>query len=164
MSLGRRRCAVVAIAFNSTNVRIIKRMRTFSPMRSVALRFFASFVVASWITLGLFAQDTAPASSSRGDCQKAVTTSAMRACENTRYDAAQHELNTEYQSLLEHLDSGQKQKLRAAQRAWIRFRDTNAEFQSSLAQGGTLSPLIKIGTLTEMTSARASELKKATLP
>jgi len=141
-------------------------MRIFSPMRSVALLFFASFFFASSITLGLFAQNgaLAPASPTRSDCQKAVTTSALRACENARYDAAEHELNTAYQSLLERLDSGQKQKLRATQRAWIRFRDTNAEFQSSLAQGGTLAPLIKIGTLTEMTSARAAELKKAALP
>jgi uncharacterized protein YecT (DUF1311 family) len=159
---------VLSIVFNLTNVRII-RLRIFSPMRPVARLFFASFFAASlfivpWITLGLFAQDMVPASASREDCPKAVTTSAMRACENARYDAAEHELNTAYQSLLQHLDSGQKQKLRAAQRAWIRFRDANAEFQSSLVQGGTLAPLIKIGSLTEMTSARASELKKAAQP
>jgi len=88
----------------------------------------------------------------------------MRACENRRYADAQGELDAAYQDLLRHLDETQRQKLRVAQRAWVRFRDTNAEFQASLAQGGTLGPLLKVGSLTEMTKARASELKKAALP
>jgi uncharacterized protein YecT (DUF1311 family) len=88
----------------------------------------------------------------------------MRACENRRYADAQHELDTAYQDLLRHLDERQRQKLRVAERAWLRFRDTNAEFQASLAQGGTLGPLLKTGSLTEMTQARAMELKKAVLP
>jgi uncharacterized protein YecT (DUF1311 family) len=143
----------------STDVKIIRRMRIFSLLRPVAV-----LCITAGITAGLFAQNAAPANQADNDCQDAATTSAMRACENTRYDAAQRELNSAYQSLLQHLEYSQKQKLRAAQRAWLHFRDTNAEFQASLAQGGTLAPLIKIGTLTEMTQARASELKKATLP
>jgi len=85
----------------------------------------------------------------------------MRACENARYELVQHELNAAYQSLLRHLDSRQRQKLRTAQNAWIRFRDANTAFESSLAQAGTLAPIIRIGSLTEMTKARVAELKKA---
>jgi uncharacterized protein YecT (DUF1311 family) len=104
-----------------------------------------------------------PPSATGEDCRNASTTSAMRTCENTRYDAAERELNATYQNLLQTLGNVQKQKLRIAQRAWLRFRDANADFQATLAQGGTLSPLLKLGSLTDKTKARTSELKQATL-
>lgn len=87
----------------------------------------------------------------------------MRTCEASRYATAQQELNAAYQGLMEHLDQGQKEKLRMTQRAWLRFRDANADFQASIVQGGTLAPLVRISSLTEMTKARAQELKKEAL-
>jgi len=138
---------------------MMKRMRIFLLLRTAAM-----LCITTYVTAGLFAQNATRANPTDSECQQATTTSAMRACENARYNVAQRELDVAYQSLLQHLDGEQKQKLRIAQRAWIRFRDTSAEFQASLAQGGTLAPLIKIGTLTEMTKARTSELKKAALP
>ena len=120
-------------------------------------------MLMSMTAIGAASQQSSSTPPSANDCKNAATTSAMRVCENARYDFAQRELNAAYQSLLQHLDSGQKQKLRVAQGAWVRFRDANAAFESSLAQGGTLAPLIRIGSLTEMTRARVSELKKANL-
>lgn len=134
-------------------------MRVLFPFRPLAM-----LCITAGITAPLFAQDIIPAKTADRECQQAATTSAMRACENARYNVAQRELGVAYRSLLQHLDGEQKQKLRVAQLAWIRFRDTNAEFQASLAEGGTLAPLIKIGSLTEMTKARTSELNKAALP
>lgn len=98
------------------------------------------------------------------DCRNASTTSAMRACANASYEAAQRELDSAYQNLLQRLDSSQREKLRVAQRAWLQYRDANAQFQASLAQGGTLAPLIRTTVLAEMTKARASELKNENLP
>ena len=126
-------------------------------------RHLAILAVTAGVTAGLFAQNANPANQDK-DCNGAATTSAMRSCENTRYDAAQLELNSVYQSLLKSLDGAQKERLRVAQRAWLRFRETNAEFQASLAQGGTLGPLIRIASLTEMTKARTAELKNVSLP
>jgi len=103
-------------------------------------------------------------SPSAADCSQATTTAAMRTCQNTRYEAAQHNLETVYQSLLKQLDSAGKEKLRRAQRAWLRFRDANADFQASAAQGGTLAPLVRITVLTDMTNARTAELQKQTSP
>jgi uncharacterized protein YecT (DUF1311 family) len=136
-------------------VGIIQRMRISSLLPVVAVVF---------VSAGLLGQDTAPTNRADKECQNATTSSAMRACENRRYADAQRELDAAYQDLLRRLDEAQRQKLRVAQRAWLRFRDTNAEFQASLAQGGTLGPLLKTGSLAEMTQARALELKKAVLP
>jgi uncharacterized protein YecT (DUF1311 family) len=122
------------------------------------------FVCAS---VGLLAQTLAQTPKQTGpgtgECENAVTTAAMRTCEASRYATAQQELDAAYQRLMEHLDDGQKQKLRTSQRAWLGFRDANADFQASLVQGGTLAPLVRIGSLTEMTKARTQELKKEAL-
>jgi uncharacterized protein YecT (DUF1311 family) len=136
-------------------------------MKPMKIFFFFPLAVLLFMTAadsGAFTQTAAPAKGTDNECQNAATTSAMRACENARYEGAQRELGVAYQTLLQRLDGEQKQKLGLAQQAWMRFRDTNAEFQASLAQGGTLAPLIKMATLTEMTRARTSELKKSTLP
>jgi len=144
---------------------IINQREYDGPMRiSSLLRTAAMLWITAGITAALFAQNVTSANPADNECQNATTTSEMRACENARNSVAQRELGVAYDRLLQHLDADQKQKLQVAQRAWIRFRDANAAFQASLAQGGTLAPLMKIGALTEMTRARTSELKKATLP
>jgi uncharacterized protein YecT (DUF1311 family) len=113
---------------------------------------------------GLSAQAPKQSGQGAGGCENAVTTAAMRTCEESRYTTANRELDKAYQGLMDHLDTGQKQKLRIAQQAWLRFRDANADFESSRVEGGTLAPLLRLGTLTEMTIARTAELKKDTLP
>jgi uncharacterized protein YecT (DUF1311 family) len=69
-----------------------------------------------------------------------------------------------YQALMRHLDRAQKQKLRTAQQAWLHFRDANADFQASMVEGGTLSPLIRVTSLAEMTKTRAEELSRGARP
>lgn len=125
---------------------------------------FLRLVVFVCTTAGLLAQTPGPSGQGSGECASAVTTAAMRNCEESRYATEQQELDSAYQDLMKHLDGGQKQKLRKTQRAWLRFRDANADFQASLMEGGTLAPLVRIGSLTEMTKARAQELKKEALP
>lgn len=150
--------SALLLLFPLADAKIIQRMTKTFLARAIAL---CSFVV---IASSCFAQSTAPAKQNVQDCQQAATESAMRICENGRYEAAQRELNSAYQSLLSHLDIGQKEKLRLAQRAWLRYRTANADFQAALFQGGTVSPLIRVATLTQMTNARISELKKALNP
>ena len=94
------------------------------------------------------------------DCKNAQTTADMRACENARYEKAEQELNMVYENLMQKLDSGQQEKLRVAQRAWLKFRDANADFMADAARGGTLEPLIRTSVLADMTAARAAELRK----
>ena len=126
----------------------------FLPLRRVAFVRIAA---------GVLAQTPNQAGQSSSECENPVTTAAMRTCEAARYATAQRELEIAYRGLMDHLDSGQKERLRVTQKAWLRFRDANANFQAGLAQDGTLAPLLRIGSLTEMTKARALELKKETL-
>jgi uncharacterized protein YecT (DUF1311 family) len=58
------------------------------------------------------------------------------------------------------LHESRQEKLKAAQRAWIQFRDKNAEFMASDFEGGSMSPLISIYWLSLMTEHRLSELRE----
>jgi uncharacterized protein YecT (DUF1311 family) len=84
----------------------------------------------------------------------------MRTCENARYHKADEELNMVYQKLIRTLNDSQRGKLRLAQRAWLQFREAEAEFQASQAEGGTLAPLLKVSALADMTESRTGELRK----
>ncbi len=97
----------------------------------------------------------------KGACNSAVTTAAMLNCEQARYDKAQRDLNAVYQRLLNKQDVTGKAKLGAAEAAWLLFRKANADFMADAARGGTMAPLIRLTTLTEMTEARANDLRRS---
>lgn len=124
----------------------------------------SKLVVFAFLAGGLLAQTIDQPKPAENQCENATTTAAMRTCEMARFQTAQRELEAAYEGLMKHLETEQQQKLRLAQRAWLRFRDANADFQASTAQGGTLAPLIRVGTLTEMTKARTADLKRQAEP
>ena len=97
-------------------------------------------------------------------CSSETTTAGMRNCENLRYQRAQQALDSVYAELMKKLDATGKEKLRAAQSAWLQFRQAEADFQADMARGGTLAPLIKITVMADLTEARAAELKKSLQP
>jgi uncharacterized protein YecT (DUF1311 family) len=127
------------------------------------IRIAIFFAASAGLGTGAWAQTPSPAGID-DSCQHATTDSAMRNCENARYEIAQHDLDLAYKNLLRHLDLVRKRKLQLAQAAWLRFREANANFQASLNQGGTLAPLIRVACLSRMTRERASELKETTFP
>ncbi|WP_375472220.1 lysozyme inhibitor LprI family protein [uncultured Nostoc sp.] len=64
------------------------------------------------------------------------------------------------QQLLTTLKSFRKQKLIAAQLAWIKFRDTNCEFQRSRYEGGSIAFTIYFGCLENITKLRTQQLQE----
>jgi uncharacterized protein YecT (DUF1311 family) len=100
-----------------------------------------------------------PAGSATADCENATSTSAMRACANRRYEAADRELQAVYKQLMESLDGPRKERLRRAQAAWRRYRDLQADFAADAQRGGTLEPLIRTTTQAALTEARTRELR-----
>lgn len=122
---------------------------------------FCCLTLAFALALGTgVARGQAPSVNHGEECRNASTTAAMRECENARYEAADRRLNEIYSRLMRSLARSRQEKLQAAQRAWLQFRDANAGFLSSAAEGGTLEPLIRITALADMTEARATELMK----
>lgn len=101
-----------------------------------------------------------PVSATASDCVAAASTAAQRHCETLRYQRAATRLDAAYQALLGSLDASGQARLRAAQSAWLRFRDQEAAFQADVARGGTLEALLRISTRAELTEARAAALER----
>lgn len=94
-------------------------------------------------------------------CDNAQTTAAMRECEIGRLKRADAGMNAAYQRLNARLDRRGREKLRAAQQAWLKFRAAEADYQADSARGGTLAPLIAVSVQADLTEARRKELEKA---
>ena len=122
----------------------------------------ASLLVAIMLWLGevSIASVSAEAALPSSECQNAVTTADMRKCSANRYQAAQRALNEVYAGLMHKMDGGQRIKLRTAQRAWLRFRDAEADFVADTQRGGTLAWVLRTQTLADLTVARTEELRK----
>jgi uncharacterized protein YecT (DUF1311 family) len=77
------------------------------------------------------------------------------------FASADAALNKVYQKLVTKLDAQGLAKLKAAQRAWIAFRDAQADLQADMeARGGSMSPMIYSGVRAELTKARTKELEQ----
>ena len=99
--------------------------------------------------------------SAQDPCANAQTTAEMRDCAGREYQKADGALNKAYRDLMAKLDDeGQKSALKAAQQAWIKYRDANCEFESYQNRGGTIYPVVYTGCLTLMTVARTKELRE----
>ena len=81
-------------------------------------------------------------------------------CARREYEAADAELNKVYGRLAAALDAEDKALLKASELAWIKYRDSTCEFESSQYKGGTMRPMIESFCLTRVTKARAAELNK----
>jgi uncharacterized protein YecT (DUF1311 family) len=101
-----------------------------------------------------------PRSTTSAQCENARTTAAMRDCELLRYRQADAAMTAAYEALLGRLDQTRQAKLRRAQRAWLKFRDAEADLQADAARGGTLAPLLRTSALADLTESRREQLLK----
>ncbi|MBG1264088.1 lysozyme inhibitor LprI family protein [Nostoc commune] len=94
------------------------------------------------------------------NCNNPQTQSAINECTKLSYQNADKKLNQVYQQLLPTLETSRKQKLIAAQQAWLKFRDTNCEFERSRYEGGSIAPSIYSGCLENTTKLRTQQLQE----
>lgn len=76
------------------------------------------------------------------------------------YKRADTELNKVYQELLDSRSAEGRKKLRAAQRAWIVFRNAEAEFERQDWQGGSGQAAAVNSVLATLTRDRVRQLKE----
>jgi uncharacterized protein YecT (DUF1311 family) len=82
----------------------------------------------------------------------------MRECELRRLHQADAAMTAAYEALMGQLDQTGQAKLRLAQRAWLEFRDAEADLRADVARGGTLAPLIRTSVLADLTESRRQQL------
>jgi uncharacterized protein YecT (DUF1311 family) len=100
-----------------------------------------------------------PALAADAGCDDAKSQSEMNICADQAYRAADAKLNAAYAKLMGALgNDGFKTKLKAAQRAWVQFRDTECTYETADNEGGSIHPMVYAGCLTRLTTARTKEL------
>jgi uncharacterized protein YecT (DUF1311 family) len=96
-----------------------------------------------------------------GRCDAPHTQAEMNACAAEDFLRADARLNAVYKQAMKAIDPARQPKLKAAQRAWLAFRDAECEFEASEAEGGTMQPMLRNGCKAEVTKARIAQLTAA---
>jgi uncharacterized protein YecT (DUF1311 family) len=110
----------------------------------------------------------APAAAQGIDCSQAMAQQDLNACAYADWEAADTALNAAYQEAMALLQSwdarlpaderGGADRLRAAQRAWITFRDNACAAEGYAMKGGSAEPLLVYGCMRLLTVERTGHL------
>ncbi|HYG41451.1 MAG TPA: lysozyme inhibitor LprI family protein [Bordetella sp.] len=114
------------------------------------------------VTLGLaLSAHGAQAQSAQPDCANAQDQATMSACAAADYKQADAVLNATYKQAAARLkdDTDQHQRLVAAQRAWIAFRDAECAFAAGSSEGGSAYPMLLAQCRATLTTQRTAGLQ-----
>lgn len=115
-------------------------------MKSAAL--LATFVYL--FSSAAFAQD---------DEEPVQTQAEMNAEAAAEFKKADAALNAAYKKVMAGQDADGAAKLKAAQKAWLVFRDAQAAFEAASSEGGTIHPMEIAYTKARLTETRTEELE-----
>lgn len=93
------------------------------------------------------------------DCQDEMSTYDIYSCEAAKLKVEDARLNANYKSLMAKLDIIGKGKLKAAQRAWITFKDADCTYQADEMRDGSFAKVLLVSCLSSMTKERADALQ-----
>jgi uncharacterized protein YecT (DUF1311 family) len=98
------------------------------------------------------------------DCANATTQLEMNTCAGQDYQAADAALNETYAMAMREMkrtdgslpkaERGAEAALRAAQRAWVDYRDAACDAEGYRAHGGSMESMVVAGCLARLTSER----------
>lgn len=104
-------------------------------------------------------QPAARADEQEDPCPGARTQQDLNQCASRAFQRADAELNKLYQQLMKDAGAGERAKLRAAQLAWIKFRDAHCEYEAFGNTGGSIYPMVYGFCLAEVTGERAKQFR-----
>lgn len=128
------------------------------------LLFFISMVTFNSLDVSAHIAPTTMYLAQKLNCNNAQTQLDINRCAQLSYQNADKKLNEVYQKLLPKLENSRKQKLIAAQLAWIKFRDTSCEFERSRYEGGSIAPTIYFACLEKTAKQRTQQLQEYLQP
>ena len=115
----------------------------------------------------------APATAQEVDCANAMAQQDLNICAEIAWQDADKDLNVAYQEVMVAMQAmdadlpqdlrGAEVALRAAQRAWIPYRDANCDAAGFPMRGGSAEALLVYGCLRQMTLDRIAELQNLVL-
>jgi uncharacterized protein YecT (DUF1311 family) len=89
----------------------------------------------------------------------AQTFAGMYQCAVDRYRRAHADHQRAFRETTAHLEPEPRQKLRAAEHLWERFREAECDYRSSLSAGRREYQVVRLRCLAELTEARTSTLR-----
>ena len=117
------------------------------------------------VALALALLWAAPAMAQELDCSAPVTQNDINQCAEMDWRRADVALNDSYamavaaaRDMGKYSDTDIEEALRAAQRAWVTFRDLACAVESLQAEGGSMQPMLFSGCMTRLTLARIDDL------
>lgn len=132
-------------------------------MRQLLLLFFGTLTFSSLNTHTAIVASTTRLAQ-KLDCNNAQTQADINRCAQLSYQNADKKLNQVYQQLLPKLENSRKEKLIAAQLAWIQFRDANCEFEKSGYDKGSIAPTVYFACLEKSAKQRTQQLQEYLQP
>lgn len=94
------------------------------------------------------------------DCTTASATIELTLCADRTQREADARLNKAYKNGLSRLDKEAASRLRAAQRAWIAFRDAECAYRNYENRGGSGENIGLLECLTGLTNERTKQLQE----
>lgn len=95
-------------------------------------------------------------------CDSATSQASLNECYGNEYKKQDDLLNQTYKQAMTLATDTQKTQLKAAQNAWIAFRDADCTFLASGADAASVGPMVHAQCLADKTRER-TELLKSTL-
>lgn len=92
-------------------------------------------------------------------CDTETTQAGLNACYGNEYKKQDRLLNETYQQAMTRATPPQQTQLKAAQNAWITFRDADCAFLSSGADDASVAPMVHAQCMTDKTIERTERLK-----
>ncbi len=105
------------------------------------------------------AQATQEGGQEEDPCPGARTQQDLNRCASRAFQRADAELNELYQQLMKDAGAAEKAKLRAAQVAWLKFRDAHCEYEAFGNTGGSIYPMVYSFCLAEVTGERSKQFR-----
>lgn len=93
------------------------------------------------------------------ECSGLDTQTAMNLCEGENFKQADAELNATYAKLVSKISATGQSKLREAQKAWIKYRDAQCEFNTMGTMGGSIHSMMLWQCLSDLTAQQTKRLQ-----
>ena len=93
------------------------------------------------------------------DCKDPQSQMALNGCAVKEYEREDAGLNKTYKELVANLEQDRREKIRAIQLAWIKYRDLQCDFDSARYEGGSMYSLVRFNCLSRMTKQRTKDMK-----
>ena len=124
-------------------------------------------MISTWL-IALALQGSLDQQAREHHCDQPMAQMDMNACAEIDFERADAELNRVWRALIADVQASDRadntggeneRRYRAAQRAWIAFRDAECDVAGLEALGGSMEPMLISGCLAQKTRERIAELR-----